>query len=138
MLRDHVAICDWKVNEEGRTDGYHHEFDTIEVLDFGSRPRGVSMFIHGHVHVTPKRALSYTVRRKRMCGRRTHELHAAVASPDGPEHGLESANIFARLLWRPKIRNGAPIVQNLAFRRDLKRTSCPVQKRFPSAPNPLG
>ena len=102
MLKDHVAICIWRVNEEGRTDGYHHEFDTIEVLDFASRPRGASMFIHGHVHVTPERALTHIVTFKRTHGRHTHELHAAIASPDGPEHGLESANIFARFLWGPK------------------------------------
>jgi hypothetical protein len=128
----------WNGSEEGRTDGYHHEFDTIEVLDFASRPRGLSRFIHGHVHVTPERALGYIVRRGRTRGQRTHELHAAVASADGPEHGLESVNILPRLLWRPGNRNRAPFERDPGVDVTLKRTSCPVQKRFPSAPNPLG
>ena len=47
--------------------------------------------------------LGYIVRRGRTCERCTHGLHAAVARPDGPEHGLESANILARrLLWGPR------------------------------------
>jgi hypothetical protein len=70
--------------------------------------------------------------------RRTHELHAAIASPYGPEHGLKSANILARLLWRPRNRKRAPFERDPGVDVTLKRTSCPVQKRFPSAPNPLG
>jgi hypothetical protein len=138
MLRDRVMICIWNGSEEGRTDGYHHEFDTIEVLDFASRPWGLSRFIHGHIHVTPERALRFIVRRGRSRGRRTHELHAAIASPDGPEHGLKSANILARLLWRPGNRNTVPFIRDPGVDVTFKRTSCPVQKRFPSAPNPLG
>ena len=61
MLRGH-AICIWKGNEEGRTDGYRHGFDTTEVLDFASH-LWVSMFIYRHVHVTPERALRHMVGR---------------------------------------------------------------------------
>lgn len=44
--RAHV-ICIWEGNEKGRTDadGYRHEFDTTEILDFASHPWD------RHVHV---------------------------------------------------------------------------------------
>lgn len=45
MLRGNRRTCDEDGNKQ-RTDSDHHELDTIEVLDFASRPWGLSVFIH--------------------------------------------------------------------------------------------
>lgn len=51
-----VCVCE---SVEKHTDSYHHELDTIEILDFASRPWRVSMFIHGHVHVASEGSLRH-------------------------------------------------------------------------------
>lgn len=41
----------------GRTDGYHREFDAVEVLDLAARAEWRAWSVHGYIDVAAERAL---------------------------------------------------------------------------------